>query len=219
VGWAYGLALALLLVALLAVPAVRAGLLRFLQIGAVRIQLVSPEPPPPGPDGTAAVASPEPLLSILDIAGETTLAAAREQAGFRVPLPAYPADLGEPDRVFLQTQGDAEDGAALVLVWLAPDDPARVRLALYVLSSPYVAEKLLQDVVKQQPPEVETTNVDGRIALWTTGPYVLMTRLGWLVEFRLIDGHVLIWADGPLTYRLETDLSLEEAVRIAESLR
>jgi hypothetical protein len=46
-----------------------------------------------------------------------------------------------------------------------------------------------------------------------------MTRLGWLVEFRLVEGHVLIWADGSLTYRLETELPLDEALRIAESLR
>jgi hypothetical protein len=36
---------------------------------------------------------------------------------------------------------------------------------------------------------------------------------------RLIDGHVLIWTDGNLTYRLETDLSLEEALKVAESLQ
>jgi hypothetical protein len=36
---------------------------------------------------------------------------------------------------------------------------------------------------------------------------------------RMIEGHVLIWADGPITYRLETDLSLDEAVKIAESLK
>jgi hypothetical protein len=35
---------------------------------------------------------------------------------------------------------------------------------------------------------------------------------------RLIDGHVLIWTDGVTTYRLETALDLEEAVRVAESL-
>jgi hypothetical protein len=29
----------------------------------------------------------------------------------------------------------------------------------------------------------------------------------------------LIWEDGDLTYRLETHLPMEEAVRIAESLR
>jgi hypothetical protein len=36
---------------------------------------------------------------------------------------------------------------------------------------------------------------------------------------RLIEGNVLIWTEGDLTYRIETDLSLEEAIRIAESLQ
>jgi hypothetical protein len=31
-------------------------------------------------------------------------------------------------------------------------------------------------------------------------------------------GDVLLWADGPITYRLETSLGLEEAIRIAESV-
>jgi hypothetical protein len=35
----------------------------------------------------------------------------------------------------------------------------------------------------------------------------------------LIEGHVLIWTEGEITYRLETDMPLEEAVRVAESLR
>jgi hypothetical protein len=35
---------------------------------------------------------------------------------------------------------------------------------------------------------------------------------------RMIDGQVLIWEGDGITYRLETDLSLEEAIRIAESL-
>jgi hypothetical protein len=34
----------------------------------------------------------------------------------------------------------------------------------------------------------------------------------------LIDGHVLIWAEDNLSYRLESDLPLEEAIRIAESI-
>ncbi len=34
----------------------------------------------------------------------------------------------------------------------------------------------------------------------------------------MIDGHVLIWKKSSLTYRLETDLSLKEAIKIAESL-
>ena len=36
---------------------------------------------------------------------------------------------------------------------------------------------------------------------------------------RLIDGHVLIWTEGNITYRLETSLSLDEALKVAESLQ
>jgi hypothetical protein len=36
---------------------------------------------------------------------------------------------------------------------------------------------------------------------------------------RLIDGHVLIWEEDGITYRLETGVTLEEAVKIAESLQ
>ena len=34
----------------------------------------------------------------------------------------------------------------------------------------------------------------------------------------LITGHVLIWTDEGVTYRLETELPLDEAILIAESL-
>lgn len=33
------------------------------------------------------------------------------------------------------------------------------------------------------------------------------------------NGHVLIWTIGDVTYRLESELSIEEAVKIAESVR
>ena len=36
---------------------------------------------------------------------------------------------------------------------------------------------------------------------------------------RLIDGNVLIWEENKITHRLETDLALDEAIRIAESLQ
>ena len=35
----------------------------------------------------------------------------------------------------------------------------------------------------------------------------------------LVEGHALVWEEGDITYRLETSLSLDEAVKIAESLR
>jgi hypothetical protein len=68
------------------------------------------------------------------------------------------------------------------------------------------------------PALVQETTVNGQRAVWAVGPYPLQFSNGDLDFVRLIDGHVLIWADGEVTYRLETNLDLEEAVKVAESL-
>lgn len=125
-------------------------------------------------------------------------------------LPAYPPDLGAPDRVFLQDLS----GQVLVLVWLDPADPDNVRLSLHQ----YVGRDNLTGL-KYNPPVVRSTFVNGQQAIWATGPYFLELRNGQSQMVRLIEGHVLIWADDGVTYRIETDMSLEEAIRIAESLK
>ena len=56
-------------------------------------------------------------------------------------------------------------------------------------------------------------------AAWTEGPYLLNKRYGDVAEMRLLQGHVLIWVEETVTYRLESDLPLAEAVQVAESLR
>jgi hypothetical protein len=156
------------------------------------------------------MASPTPLNSVMDLAGETTLAEAQEQIDFPIRLPTYPADLGSPDRVFFQNIG----GPAVVLVWLDPNKPSRVALSLHQLGPGTFADK-------GNPGSVQETTVNGRQALWTEGPYILQFRRGNRVDYdmrRLVTGRVLIWVEGEVTYRLETDLPLEEAVRVAESL-
>lgn len=208
----------LILAGLLAVPQVRAAVVEFLQIGAIRIflaeptatatvpprQLATPSGQPPRPSAT-------PIASLLDLAGATTLAEAEQQAGFTVRLPTYPQDLGTPDQVFLQNLG----GPVVVLIWLDPNDPERVRLSLHQLGPNTFAEK-------GDPGAIQETTVHGQPALWTEGPYLLQFRRGSQVDYdmrRLVTGHVLIWAENEITYRLETDLPLEEAVQVAESLQ
>ncbi len=61
--------------------------------------------------------------------------------------------------------------------------------------------------------------MNGHRAVWAIGPYPLVLRNKDIQLTRLVDGHVLIWAEGDITYRLETNLSLEEAIRVAESLQ
>lgn len=209
--WAAGAfgAFMLALGILLASPA-RAGLLEFLQIGAVRIQL-QPLPTPSKPAATPSPASeaiPETRMpGILDLAGETTLEAAQARVPFPIRLPTYPPDLGRPDHVYLQGMG----GPAVILVWRDPMRPDRIRLALFEIGPGALIEKITPQVLTD-------TTVHGRPALWAEGPYLLQTRSGRWELRRLVEGHVLLWTEGEVTYRLETDLGMEEAVRIAESL-
>ncbi|HMQ55460.1 MAG TPA: hypothetical protein PKD98_25480, partial [Anaerolineae bacterium] len=170
-----------------------------------------PPTPPPRPEtpGPPATPSPRatPLSSVLDLGGQTTLAEAQASFGFPIRLPAYPAELGQPDRVFVQDFG----GPVVILVWLEPDQLEAVKLSLHLLGPDTFAQKL-------QPRLIETTNVNGQPALWTSGPYLLQFQTG-SDSGRLIDGQTLIWTEGAVTYRLETSQPLAEAIRMAESLR
>ncbi len=213
--WA-ALVVVALLAGLLSVPQVRASIIEFLQIGAIRIFLVPPTatPVPPTPTGTPSPTmtprpTPTPIPSLLNLAGETTLEDARARAGFAIPLPAYPDDLGLPDRVYLQDL----DGDFVVLVWLDPAQPEEVRLSLHMIEGGSFAG------TKAEPQVIQETTVGGRRAVWAEGPYILRLTNGNIDVRRLIEGHVLIWVEEDVTYRLETDLPLDEAVKIAESLK
>lgn len=208
---AFLVALALLMGGLWAVPPVRAAIIEWLQIGAVRIWLVEPTPTPLTPQSEVSPHSTPTLLpTLFDLAGATTLAAAQQKANFPIRLPSYPADLGAPDGVYYQDLG----GPAVVLVWLDPIQPTRARFSLHILGATVFAEK---GNVRQ----LQQTTVNGQPALWTEGPYLLAYRRGNAVDWdirRLVEGQVLLWTADQLTYRLETSTSLAEAVRIAESL-
>jgi hypothetical protein len=202
--WA-ALAALLLLTVLVALPPVQATLRRTLCLGSVCIVWGGS---PHSTAGSQVSPTSTPLTSLLDLAGRTTLVQARAQAGFPVRLPLYPANLGPPDYVFSQNL----DGAAVVLVWVDHAHPDRVRLSLSALSSGIYVYKFVT-----QP--VEVTTVHGQQAFWTTGPYMVELQDGTYDTRRFVTGHALVWTEGTITYRLETTVSLDEAVRIAESLR
>ena len=208
--WAL-MAIILLLAGLMFVPPVRAAVLKFIQIGIVRI---FPAPAPTetpkfeAPRTATPVSTPPSLIPLLgQIGGETTLEDAQQEIGFPIPLPTYPSDLGQPDRVFLQDAG----GWMLILVWLDPQRPDHVQMSLHMI------EEGSWTIQKFQPTVIKETTVNGVRAIWTVGSYPLILRNGNMEFTRLINGHVLIWEENKITYRLETDLELNEAIRIAES--
>jgi hypothetical protein len=200
---------------LMLIPPVRAAVVEFIQIGIVRIfprpiDVISTATPDALIPGTATPSIPAATLipSLSRIAGETTLADAQSRLDYSILLPAYPSDLGLPDHVFLQ---DAE-GTMTILVWLDPRQINKVLMSLHFIPEGSWG------IEKSEPRFIEQANVNGQPAIWAVGPYPLRLRNGNLDFTRLIDGNVLIWADDNLTYRLETNQSLEEAIQIAESL-
>jgi len=206
-----------LLSSLMLIPPARAAILEFIQIGIVRIFPPSVEPTAEAPRTATpesstpltATSSSSDLIPILNqIAGEKTLAEAQKLVDYEILIPAYPPELGQPDRVYVQ---DAE-GAMTILVWLDPKQPNKILMSLHFIPAGSWA------IDKGSPSNILETSVNGQRAIWGEGPYPLRMYNGDLQFTRLIEGHVLIWAVDDVTYRLETDLSLEEAVKIAESL-
>lgn len=206
--WA-ALIVLIVLVSFLAVPGVRAQIAGFIQIGVVKIFPKAPTTTPTSLS-PAAAGSPTPIVisSLKDLAGETTLEQAQKVLKFPVRLPAYPANLGRPDHVYLQTG----DGQMLVLVWNDPAQPAQARLSLQMITISYSIEKL-------QPTVIQETTVNGRKAIWAEGPYLFQLRNGTFDMRQIVTGNTLIWTEGDITYRLETSSSLDEAIKIAESLK
>jgi len=215
---AWSLTISLILVSsFMLIPPVRAAILEFIQIGVVRIFPPEPAVQPittATPEAFAPVTAASPsrtskLIPILDrMAGEITLTDAQNKVAYPILLPAYPSDLGQPDYVYVQDM----DANVLILVWLDPHQMDSVLMSLHFIPNESWA------VRKIEPTVIEETTVNDKRAIWTTGPYPLVYSNGSIQFERMIAGHVLIWADSDLTYRLETDMSLEEAVKIAESL-
>lgn len=215
---AWSLTLVLILISsLLLIPPARAAILELIQVGVVRILRAEPTPivtPQTEPSGMTPVTAtpavtPQTLIPLLErMAGEMTFEEAQVQVNYPILLPSYPEDLGLPDRIFVQ---DA-DGPMAILIWLDPQNAGEIQMSLHFLPPNSWAIK------KVEPTMIEETRVNGNYAVWAVGPYPLRYKDGDLDFTRMIDGHVLIWQDGEITYRLETDLPLEEAVRIAESL-
>ena len=201
------------------IPSARAAILEFIQIGVVRIFRTEPTPIPtpvsePNSNAIPVTATPratlQPLIPLLErLAGEMTLEEAQKRVDYPILLPAYPSDLGQPDRIFVQ---EAE-GMMTILIWLDSQKPDKVLLSLHFIPTGSWA------INKMGPKIIQETQVNGEYAIWAEGIYPLKVRGSGEIEFtRLIDGHVLIWEDGDITYRLETDLTMEEAIKIAESL-
>jgi hypothetical protein len=174
-----------------AVPPARSGILRFFHLQGATIELVDKLP------------EVKPSAS-LDLGNPITLAEARRTMRFR---PLTSSLLGEPDRI-------SWDGHQLWYVY------GRTRL----LVSQLLASGVPVYIKKAVEPGTSITPVvvNGRSGFFLSGArhfvYMAPTRI--VLEERIrLARNTLLWERGPLTLRLEGDLTLAQALRIARSFR
>jgi hypothetical protein len=196
---ALALCFVIALLGLLTVPGVRAGLADFLQIGTLRIWRTPPKPTIGMPNATS-----------LPLGEKVTLIEAQSEVWYPIRLPTYPDGIGAPDEVYLLNP--EEDG--IHLVWYASAIHPELRLTQF--GAGFWVNKWGPALESQTP----STLVNGRYAVWVQGPHV-WSFLGQDGNRSITvpeDLNVLIWAERNVTYRLESSLLQEEAVKVAESL-
>ncbi len=218
-----GLAVLVALLLSLGVPEVQAFVRSILRIGSIEIVVATPTPGStpglrtitPNPAEVTLTHVPTTLpMSISGLMGETSLADVQTELGHAILTPGYPSNLGPPDKVYAQYWA----GTIVILVWLEPRSQDRARLILYQVGSDAFGEKAAGETTL-----IQETTVNGRRAAWVTGPHVLrfLDSRGQIdmQARRFVEGNVLVWEQDGISYRLESALTLEEAVRVAESLR
>lgn len=203
--------LVLLGVVALASPAVRATAREILRIGGIEILPVPTLSPRPSPSAFP-----------LSIGGRRmTLDEARRAVGFAVRVPGAPV-LGAPDEVAV----DTTPVPRVTLVY-------RQRAGIPVSPQAGVAALVVELQAEIEPAffgkavgpgtTVEPVSVNGVPGYWLEGaPHVFFVRTadGQIRDEALrLAGNTLVWVQDGVTYRLEAQIPLEEALRIAASFR
>ena len=200
-------ALVLLIAVPLLVPSVGSAVARYLGVGGLRVE-VAPELPEVG--------------AALRLGRRSGLTRAREAVAFPVGVP--PA-LGEPDEVWLDR--DAVPGGQVTLLWrpraeLPAAEPHRVGALLTALPG-RLEPGLLTKTIADPGTTLTSVSVGDATGWWIGGAPHALTYFDAEGSARSepsrLAAATLVWQAGPTLYRLESALPLEDALRIARSVR
>jgi hypothetical protein len=178
--------------------------------------LFGPQASPTTPAETGRPSSPP--GATLGLGGQVTLDDARARVDFPVLLPPDPA-IGPPDAVYLA-------GSRLTLVWgprpgLPGTADARIGLLLVELRAK-IDEGMIQKNIDSGT-RVERVTVGGAAGYWIAGERHMITYLDPygvpVLDSERVVGNTLVWTADGITYRLEGELTREDAIALAETLR
>jgi hypothetical protein len=195
---AVAVALLAALTATLAIPDARSALFRFLTIGGERIELVDELPAVPVEHDLE-----------LTLGNQVTLEEARRRSEFGVRELET-----DPDRVYLGDRGT---------VWFLYGSPASPRLLLAQTPLAFLDEQLILKKLASPETSVEQVDVDGSPGYFLSGAahvVFLLDESGQIIdESARLARDVLVWEQDGVAYRLEGELSREDALELAAELR
>ncbi len=136
-----------------------------------------------------------------------------------VPFPVLvPAALGEPDEVYV-----SDDRRVSLIYRARPDLPRAHETGVGLLVTEFRAE--FDDVylkkIASGGTRVEPVTVGSGQGYWISGAHALFYRdpTGVREDVLRVAGNVLVWERDGVTFRFESALSKDAALRIAESMR
>jgi hypothetical protein len=210
-----GLAAVLLAAAVLVVsPGTREAVARRLGLRGVEVRL--------GGERPASTVTTRPGARLeLGLGPRVTLGEARRRVAFHVRVPTA-AGFQRPDAVYVNTQ---PEGGRVDLVYRArPGLPPSPYTDAGLLITQFQGT-LTSDFIKKVVGSglVEEVRVAGQPGYWFSGEphfFTYKDRRGETTDEQTrLAGNTLVWQAGPQTLRLEGQLSQQEALRIAESMR
>jgi hypothetical protein len=215
-------ALLLALTALLALAAIAGAV--GLGLPGLRLTLGEPPATPPPPSvqpGTTAPSPAGPLGSTLSLGELVELDEVEALTGLPPRLPTDPP-IGPPDAVYV----DRFRAHQVAYVWAASEALPATRepgIGLILMRFDGHSDNGLFEKILRQGVSVQPVSVGDNDGFWITGdPHFFFYRRadGTIIDDgrRWVDD-ALIWSDGTTTYRLETSLGRDAAIKLAESLQ
>jgi hypothetical protein len=192
-------------------PAAREAVADLLGLRGVGIRVTeSPPPSAPAPTG--------PLSGFMDVGERVSLAQAQEAVDYEIRLPTD--RVAPPDEIYLSD--DPEGGRVTSFFRAGPGLPRIYETGTGAMLTQFIGELDRNTIGKlvAEDTTIERVEVNGNRGLWVKGDHLffLYRAGGTVIEetIRMSDS-ALLWQEGDVTLRLESGLSLEAAIRLAES--